>query len=347
MRALRDPHFYGLIRKYLTVYLPKQKCVSPNTIRAYQNALESILDYIVEHKNMKLSEISFETITASLVYDFLEWLVTCKGCSISTRNHRLQCIRSFYGYVADTDPSAAVFANEIFKVQSMPNTASHQIDYMSEPAIAAILSEPDRATARGIRDVVLMTLLYDTGARIQEILNLRLSDVCLHDSRITLLGKGQKIRLVTLMNSTKEHLLNYLSVYHPGSPPDRPLFYTTRNGLRRSMTSDNARKLIKAYGTLARRNCVEVPENVHPHMFRHSRAMHLYQHGMPLLLVSQWLGHANVETTLIYAHADTEMKRKAIEASTPETSPLKSFSNSERFTISDEDLIKKLYGIRK
>ena len=149
------------------------------------------------------------------------------------------------------------------------------------------------------------------------------------------------------MNSTKEHLLNYLSVYHPGSPPDRPLFYTTRNGLRRSMTSDNARKLIKAYGTLARRNCVEVPENVHPHMFRHSRAMHLYQHGMPLLLVSQWLGHANVETTLIYAHADTEMKRKAIEASTPETSPLKSFSNSERFTISDEDLIKKLYGIRK
>ena len=90
MRALRDPHFYGLIRKYLTVYLPKQKCVSPNTIRAYQNALESILDYIVEHKNMKLSEISFETITASLVYDFLEWLVTCKGCSISTRNHRLR-----------------------------------------------------------------------------------------------------------------------------------------------------------------------------------------------------------------------------------------------------------------
>lgn len=90
-----------------------------------------------------------------------------------------------------------------------------------------------------------------------------------------------------------------------------------------------------------------MPENVHPHMFRHSRAMHLYQHGMPLLLVSQWLGHANVETTLIYAHADTEMKRKAIEASTPETSPLKLFSNSERFTISDGDLIKKLYGIRK
>lgn len=296
---------------------------------------------------MKLSEISFETITASLLYEFLEWLVVSKGCSISTRNHRLQCIRSFYGYVADTDPVAAVFTNEILKVRSVPNPTAHQVEYMSEPAIAAILAEPDCDTMRGIRDVLLMTLLYDTGARIQEILNLRLSDILLHNSRITLLGKGQKMRSVTLMNSTMKHLLKYLSVYHPDSPPDYPLFYTTRNGLMRAMTSDNARKLIKAYGTFARIKCVEVPENVHPHMFRHSRAMHLYQHGMPLLLISQWLGHANMETTLIYAHADTEMKRKAIEASTPETSPLKSFSNSDRFTISDEDLIKKLYGIRK
>lgn len=138
-----------------------------------------------------------------------------------------------------------MFTNDILKVKFIPNPASRQVDYMSESAIAAILAEPDCTTIRGIRDILLMTLLYDTGARVQEILNLRLADISLHSSRITLFGKGQKIRSVILMNSTKEHLLKYLSVYHPDSSPDSPLFYTIRNGLRRTMTSDNARKLIK------------------------------------------------------------------------------------------------------
>lgn len=346
MKALRDAQFFELIRTFFTIYLPKQKHVSPHTIRAYQNALESLLDYIVEHKGLRMSEISFETIDAPLVYEFLEWLVADKGCSITTRNHRLQCIRAFYAFVADTEPTAAIFRDEILKVKTATNSKTQIIEYMSEPAIAAILAEPDCTTIRGIRDVLLMTLLYDTGARIQEILNLRLSDINLSNSSIVLVGKGQKVRPVTLMKSTMKHLHRYLDVYHLDSKQDAILFFTVRKGLKKAMTSDNARKLIKAYGELARSRCVDVPQNVHPHMFRHSRAMHLYQHGMPLFLVSQWLGHANVETTLIYAYADTEMKRKAIAASTPETSPLKAFSSPERFTISDEEMIKRLYGIR-
>ena len=112
------------------------------------------------------------------------------------------------------------------------------------------------------------------------------------------------------------------------------------------MTEDNVRQLVSKYGRKAREVCKEVPEKVHPHLFRHSWAMFLYQNGVDLSLVSQWLGHSNLETTLIYAHADTELKRKAIEKAVPEDSPLKEHVNPERFKVDDDDLLKKLCGLR-
>ena len=103
---------------------------------------------------------------------------------------------------------------------------------------------------------------------------------------------------------------------------------------------------MKEYGLAARKYCLEIPDNVHPHLFRHSRAMHLYQGGMDLTLVSQWLGHANLQTTLIYAHADTEQKRKAIELATGSMSPVKKNPSSGVYTVNDEDTLRKLYGLK-
>ena len=111
------------------------------------------------------------------------------------------------------------------------------------------------------------------------------------------------------------------------------------------MSDSNARKMMAAYGKTASKLCPEVPEKVHPHLLRHSRPMHLYRHGMDLTLVSQWLGHAQLDTTLIYAYADTEHKRKAIEKATSSGSPLKKRLNAERFTVSDDDMLKRLYGL--
>ncbi|MEF9864679.1 MAG: tyrosine-type recombinase/integrase, partial [Christensenellaceae bacterium] len=267
--------------------------------------------------------------------------------AVSTRNHRLQCIRAFYSFVAESDPTVAIYRNEILKVKPAIVPKNKKIEYMSENAIQAVLSTPRTDNNKGIRDAFMMILLYDTGARIQEILDIRLSDIQHCNSSLILCGKGQKIRSVSLMESTMQHLRKYLNIYHLSDniSSDELLFYTIRNGIKRAMTTDNARKMVGEYGVLAKVFCPEVPDNVHPHVFRHSRAMHLYQHGMPLALISQWLGHANVETTLIYAYADTEMKRKAIEAATPSDSPLKKYTDSERYTISDDELIKKLYGI--
>ncbi|EGG89097.1 hypothetical protein HMPREF0491_02961, partial [Lachnospiraceae oral taxon 107 str. F0167] len=140
----------------------------------------------------------------------------------------------------------------------------------------------------------------------------------------------------------------YLTLFHQELKPlsDQYLFYVTRNQIRKRMTEDNVRKLVAKYGVQARKICKEVPENVHPHLFRHSWAMILYQNGVDLTLISQWLGHSNLETTLIYAHADTELKRKALEKAVPVDSPLKVHLNAERYNISDEELLKRLCGLK-
>ncbi|MCL2188252.1 MAG: tyrosine-type recombinase/integrase [Defluviitaleaceae bacterium] len=112
------------------------------------------------------------------------------------------------------------------------------------------------------------------------------------------------------------------------------------------MTKDNARDFIRKYGDTARAVCPEVPENVHPHLFRHSCAMSLYRSGVHLTLISEWLGHANFETTLIYAHADTEIKRQAIEKAIPKDSLLSEHIDTERYKVDDDELLKELCGLR-
>ena len=145
-----------------------------------------------------------------------------------------------------------------------------------------------------------------------------------------------------------QHLKKYLALFHPEQNlfSEQYLFYVIRNQNRKRMTEDNVRKLIAKYGVQARKICKEVPENVHPHLFRHSWAMVLYQNGVDLTLISQWLGHSNLETTLIYAHADTELKRKALEKAVPVESQLKEHLNAERYKVSDEELLKRLCGLK-
>ena len=150
------------------------------------------------------------------------------------------------------------------------------------------------------------------------------------------------------MEKTALHLKKYLLAFHADavSAADLPLFYSVTHGEKHPLTPRMAQYILQKYGEQARCICQDVPEKVHPHLFRHSRAMHLYQEGMDLTLVSQWLGHSQLETTQIYAHADTEHKRKAIEAATPQDNPLYSKLNPARYTVTDEETLKRLTGLK-
>ena len=336
------------IHNFLLISLPKERKCSENTIRSYKKTLEMLLDFVKEKTDKPFNEISFEDIDRNMVSDFLDYLENERKRSISTRNQRLNCIRAFYRYSSQEDISIVCHLNEIEKVKKAKQPKK-LVEHMSEEAVKAIIAQPDTSTEQGKRDAFIMLFMYRTGVRVQELVDIKLSDIRLgsHPS-LTVCGKGSKTRSIPLREDTVKHLEQYLNRFHNGGTmyDNDHLFFTTRNGARKRMSEDNVRCMVRKYGVAARKKCLEVPENVHPHLFRHSLAMTLYQNGVDLSLVSQWLGHSCVETTLVYAHADTEMKRKAIETAIPQESELKKYLNSERYTVNNEELLKQLCGLR-
>jgi site-specific recombinase XerD len=349
MIALTKGSLFAHINRYLTVYLPTHRKVSPNTIRAYTATLNLLVDFVKNQKKVPLQDVTFSMLTAETVLSFLDNLETERRCGISTRNSRLAAIRAFVTYVASMDITAVVVLEELKKVPTKKQSRVEVIDYMTMNAVSAIAAVPDSHVPRGLRDRFFIILMYDLGARCQEMIDIELCDLRFGErTTITLHGKGGKDRTVPIMDSTAAYLKQYLNVYHKDeyTGSSRPLFYSETHGKIHTITDRRIRYMLKDYGAIARESCVEVPENVHPHLFRHSRAMHLYQGGMDLTLVSQWLGHSQLESTRIYAHADTEHKRKAIAAATPPDSPLGRKLSPERFIISDEDMLKRLAGLK-
>lgn len=340
-------YFYQKVRDFLNVYLPNQRGASPNTVKAYREALNAFIDHIAS-LGKPLEQISFDCISRESVEDFLDWLENDKDYSVSSRNQRLAAIKSFLKYSSERDKTLMALNLELDAIKKKKDSRSYEIDFFSETALVTILAQPNQDKKNGQRDLVFIILLYDSGARVQELLDLRLSNVCLEEDSpfVTVTGKGRKMRTIPIMGKTREHLKLYLKKFHPNSQPEDYLFYIDRKGMRSQMSADNVGKFIAKYGRNAHAVSKEVPEHLYPHMFRHSRAMHLYRNGMPLALVAEWLGHSKMDTTRrYYANADTTMKKEAIEKATSELNPLLS-GTTDLGWEDDEELLKKLYGLK-
>lgn len=347
MPGLAKGTLLGRVHDFLVIYLPKHRHVSPNTVRSYKKTLNQFFDYVKAAKGVPLGDVTFEMVTAEMVTAFLDYLEDERKCSVPTRNQRLTAIRSFIAYVVMMDIAVAANLKELEGVP-LKKTVAATVEYMSEDAVSAILNEADTTTPMGLRDRCIMMLMYDSAARIQELVDVKLGNFRWGKKpAVSLCGKGSKIRSVPISEKTAEHIRIYTSQFHADtkSDPDAPLFYSLIHGDRNPLSLRRVRDIIRKYSESARDKCMEVPVNVHAHLFRHSRAMHLYQHGMPLELISQWLGHANLETTLMYAHADTEHKRKAIEKATSNGKKSPTDISPKRFTITDEATLKRLAGL--
>jgi integrase/recombinase XerD len=194
-----------------------------------------------------------------------------------------------------------------------------------------------------LRDTTIILLLFDAAARIQEVLDLRVADVdtTAGHGRVTLTGKGRKTRTIPIMDKTGRHLDQYISAFHPGtSDPEELLFYTVRGGQHQQMSQDNITYLLNKHATVARPACPAIPGSIHAHQLRHARAMQMLRAGVPLPHIKEFLGHANIATTNIYATADSEMVRDAIQkavGSAPDLAPL---------WKGDDDLILQLAGLK-
>lgn len=338
---------FRMIRDFLTIYLLKQKAASPNTIRSYKNTLNLFLGYAVDTLKIPMIDLEFQYLSRELIESFLDWLEDVRGCSIASRNQRLAGLRAFLKYASTKDLTLIIYYQEALNIPKKRRSKRHEIEFFSEKALQVILSQPDTRNRYGIRNLVFMILLYDTGARVQEILDLKLESIHLVDTTpyVVTTGKGRKTRLVPIMKKTVGHLEKYINHYHKNPSGNNFLFYTIRKGNVQAMSPDNVGKFIKKYGQMARNISTEVPDNLHAHMFRHARSMHLYRSGMPLPLLSEWLGHTQMNTTLTYyANADTKMKQEAIENATSCLNPL--FNDDIDINWEDdEEMIKKLSGL--
>jgi len=307
--------FLKLLHSFLTVYLPKQRNSSLHTVLAARQVWSMFLGYVCDINDKKAERLVFADFNHSVVVGFLDTREKEKGWMPETRNHRLGVIRSFFRYTASIEPTLGFHSVELMRIplKRSPNK-SQELQYMSQEAMAALLREPGTTTKMGVRDTFFLSLMYDTAARNGELLGLRFCDLDSIRKTVYLLGKGSKPRIVPITDGNTIALFRkYAKLYHNHEDGVRPMFYTVRHGEIGHMSDDNIARLIKKYGAAAKKHCTEVPDHPHPHMIRRTRAMHMYQGGMPLEAIALFLGHEDPITTRIYAKADTEMKRKAME----------------------------------
>lgn len=309
---MKPTDFAKYLTAFLSAYLPNQKNVSKNTIRSYRDTFKLLINYCQEIKTIPVDRITLDTLSSKLVISFLEWLETNRKCSISTRNQRLAAIHSFFRYVQAEEPSGIYHFQKIVAIP-IKKTQKTLVEYLTPEAIKLLLDQPDKHTPKGRRDLTLICMLYDSGARVQELCDLRVRDITIQTPAVlSLTGKGNKTRRIPIMNNTVTLLQNYIMENKLDKPwrNEDPLFTNNQN---HKLTKEGVAYIISKYVASARKISTLVPQKVTPHMFRHSKAMHLLQAGVNLIYIRDFLGHVDIKTTEIYARADTEMKRKAVE----------------------------------
>lgn len=316
---MKQTDFAKSLRRYLTDFLPGQRNVSQNTIKSYRDTFKQYLMFMQEEQRIRPERILFTSVTALSIKDFLKWLETSRNVCISTRNQRLAAIHSFFRY-AQTENPEILFESQ--KIIGIPFKKKQQqtILHLSMDQMAYLLEQPDTSTKRGRRDLALMAVLYDTGARVQELIDLKVCEVRLiQPATITLTGKGNKKRNVPIMVKTRSLLEGYMTENHllESGRQQSPLFHNSRY---QAFTRPGITYILDKYFKRTKLSHINeiFPDKLHPHMLRHSKALHLLESGVNLIYIRDLLGHVSVTTTEIYLKFDTELKRKVLEAAYPQ-----------------------------
>ncbi len=286
------------MKRFFGHYLPVQKGLSVNTVRAYRDAVKLLLGYAADTLGQTADELAIEDITEALVLDFLDQVEQGRGCSPRTRNARQEPLLMLPCQQVRTIP--------------LKRTTPKTIDYLEEKEMQAVFAAVDVNSRTGIRDRALLLLLYNTGARVSEIVALKLTDLRLDDSaQVKLLGKGQKERSGPLWPETVAAVEAYLKQRDPIEPGTERLFLNA-NGL--PITRFGIRHITRKYGAQVQAQQPSLPaKSLNPHTIRHTTAMHLLRAGNDINMVSYWLGHADINTTHIYVEIDMETKHKMID----------------------------------
>ena len=294
-------NFSYYLSHYLKEYLVVERNVSSKTIRSYKTTFQMLITYFVEEKNMKLTEITFENVTKEMVLDFLNYLEEEKKNSIRTRNQRLAAIHSFYQYCSVDEIEHMENIQKILSIKTKKYEKKAQ-EYLTKEEVQTLLASIDTSTKIGRRNLLVLSLLYDTAARAEEIIHLKIEDIRLEEQLVILTGKGNKQRIVPIMENTKKLIIQYLKENKIESG------YLLRSDTTYSML----------YHLFLKINQTSViSKKITSHTLRRSRATHLLEAGVNILYIQELLGHEDISTTQEYAKVIEKNKIEAIKKASP------------------------------
>lgn len=322
--------FATYLSAYFLKYMPTRTGYSGNTIKSYRDTFTIFLRYCNDELRIKPEKIGFSTINRNLIEDFLSWLECKKKHAISTRNQRLAALHAFFRYIQLEAPEYMELCSSVLGIKSRKVPVT-EMNYLSIEGISSLLSMPDTNLRSERRDLAVLALMYDTGARVQEIADLQVSDIRIKTpATIRLTGKGNKTRIIPLMPQTMSILKKYMTDYglQDGTKASYPLFVNKQS---KKLTRAGLAYILNKYVEKAKSGHKNLfPEKMSPHVLRHSKAAHLLQSGVNLIYIRDFLGHSSVTTTEIYAKSNPEIKRKAIEEASSNIMPKEKFSAKEK-----------------
>jgi len=310
---MKPTDFSKSLTDFLSKYLPGERGMSANTISSYKITFILFIGFVESQKKISVNSLLLKDITKECIVEFLEWLQQERKCSDSTRNVRLAAIHSFFSFLQYEAPENINEWQRILSIK-VKKAKKRTMNYLSIEGIKLLFAQPDLSTKKGRRDLAMLALMYDSAARVQEVIDLTASSVRLTKPfTIKLVGKGNKARIVPLMDQEVMHLKYYMEKNHLLEPHANlyPLFYNSR---REKLTRAGVHHILQKYASAARKKDQKlIPEKISPHSLRHSKAMHLLQAGVNLVYIRDILGHESVQTTEVYARVDSKQKREAIE----------------------------------
>ena len=302
------------INVFLNEYVPSQKTKSDHTLKSYEYALSLYIGFLETKKNIKENNLTGNCFSAEYIEEWLVWIMEERGCAPETCNNRLAALRVFLKYLAKKDVEYLHLSQAASLIERKKEQRK-KVSGMSKKAVQTLLSVPNISSKTDRRDIALMTAIYSTATRLDEILSLKVEHLYLdvHKPYITVVGKGDKIRSSYLPPKTAAHLKKYLHEYHGTSPnPNAYVFYSRNRGQFEKLTQPAVSKRLAVHAKTANKICDEVPIDLHAHQLRHAKASHWLEDGMNIVQISFLLGHEQLKTTMIYLDITTDGEAKAL-----------------------------------
>ncbi len=313
----------GHVTRFFTVHLPDIRGASPNTAASYRDAVSQFLGFCAARSSKRVEDLGMADVDGTALEAFLDHVERERGVSVSTRNQRLAAMRSLFRYIQGRDPAWMEVCSSALAI-GKKRCPPPDVGYIGIEGMRAILASPDPTAPGGLGHLAALSLLYESAARAQELIDVRACDMAAGFSAVVLHGKGGKTRAVPLGRETAAILERHaIAVGVSGKDPIIP-------GRHGKLTRSGLRHIVEKHSATARESGADVPRRVTPHMFRHSRAMHLLEAGVNLIYIRDLLGHASVTTTEVYAKANPEMRRRAIEGRSAGIAPAGAYTDEEK-----------------